>query len=253
MIPPITGLRFGYIKPNIPPVQSYSRPLYETNPNLTLRAVPPSGQRPFDWLFAHRGTSQLGAHTLTVIEDKGGKEYVHLLVTERPTLGGKRTLELPAGLVGDEDSDETILQAACRETTKETGLTVDKMAMLTQAVFAESPGSSTQLRALAYIHAKGSPHGQDRDPDEKAFIVGHLNVPLGTFTGRQKFIDWMETMSRDHGYLISSDILEARALMPKSTGKRKRLFRRQPKPLAPEGTLSAKDRKSMRPTKGSQL
>jgi len=87
---------------------------------------------------------------------------------------GARCIELPAGLVGDEEAGEEIAAAAMRELEEETGYRADRMISLGR--FHASPGMSaeefTLLRAegLSRVGEGGGVAGED--------IIVH-RVPLG--------------------------------------------------------------------------
>ncbi len=83
-------------------------------------------------------------------------------------------LELPAGLVGDEDEDEEAAKAAIRELEEETGYRAQKMEEI--GSFHSSPGMSAEgftlfrARGLSRVGAGGGVDGEE--------IKVHL-VPLG--------------------------------------------------------------------------
>ena len=87
---------------------------------------------------------------------------------------GKRSLELPAGLVGDEEEGEKVEAAAIRELEEETGYRAERMIDLGR--FHASPGMSSEgfnlLRAegLTRVGAGGGVPGED--------ITVH-HVPVG--------------------------------------------------------------------------
>jgi ADP-ribose pyrophosphatase len=95
------------------------------------------------WEYVLR-TRSIGAAVILAIDD--GKV---LLVEQYRVPLGANCLELPAGLVGDEDAGETIEAAALRELEEETGYTAASMAAVGK--FASSPGmvgeTFTLLRA----------------------------------------------------------------------------------------------------------
>jgi ADP-ribose pyrophosphatase len=95
-------------------------------------------------------------------------EADHVLLVEQFRVPlGKACLELPAGLIGDDDStpDEDATSAAVRELEEETGYTAARMELLGE--FYSSPGmvseSFTLLRAhgLSQIGPGGGTDGED--------------------------------------------------------------------------------------------
>ena len=74
-----------------------------------------------------------------------------LLVEQFRVPLGKTCLELPAGLVGDDDSqDEDVLEAAARELEEETGYRADEMESLGE--FYSSPGMVSESFTLVRAH-----------------------------------------------------------------------------------------------------
>ncbi|MDF7777485.1 NUDIX hydrolase [Sphingomonas sp. AOB5] len=98
-----------------------------------------------------------------------------LLVDQYRVPLGRRCLELPAGLVGDDHADDTPEQAAVRELEEETGYTASDLQNLGE--YQSSPGLVTEgftlvrLRGLTRIGEGGGVDGED--------IIVH-RVPLGT-------------------------------------------------------------------------
>ena len=98
-----------------------------------------------------------------------------VLLVEQPRVPlGRRCLELPAGLVGDTQAEDSVEQAARRELEEETGFAAEQIEMLGE--YYSSPGmvaeSFTLVRAtgLSRVGAGGGVGGED--------IVTHL-VPRG--------------------------------------------------------------------------
>jgi ADP-ribose pyrophosphatase len=97
-----------------------------------------------------------------------------ILVEQHRVPLGARCLELPAGLVGDQEEGEQIADAAIRELEEETGYRAERMIDLGR--FHSSPGMSSEgfnlLRAegLSKVGEGGGVEGED--------IIVHL-VPVG--------------------------------------------------------------------------
>ena len=91
-------------------------------------------------------------------------DHVLLVEQHRPPLGA-RCLELPAGLVGDEDAGEAEEAAAARELEEETGWRAGRLEPLGR--FASAPGLSSETftlwraTGLTRVGAGGGVAGED--------------------------------------------------------------------------------------------
>lgn len=111
------------------------------------------------WEYVSR-TRGVTAAVIVAVDDG------HVLLVEqyRVPLGGM-SLELPAGLVGDEEEGEEVAAAAIRELEEETGYRAERMVDLGR--FHASPGMSSEgfslLRAegLAKVGEGGGVEGED--------------------------------------------------------------------------------------------
>ena len=75
----------------------------------------------------------------------------HVLLVEQYRVPlGRRSLELPAGLVGDENAGETLESAAARELEEETGYRPGHIAVVGE--FASSPGMVSETFTLVTAH-----------------------------------------------------------------------------------------------------
>ncbi len=105
------------------------------------------------WEFAHRQH----VHGVVAVFALTPDREVVLVEQYRPPVG-MRVLELPAGLVGDEQ-DETILEAAARELEEETGFQAQKMRTLwsgpTSAGLADEIVTLVLAEDLERVHAGG--------------------------------------------------------------------------------------------------
>lgn len=124
------------------------------------------------WEYVSRARAMRAA-VIVAIDDG------HILLVEQPRVPlGRRAIELPAGLVGDLDADDTIEEAARRELEEETGYRCETVADLGE--FYSSPGmvseSFTLVRAtgLTRVGEGGGVDGED--------IVVH-RVPLADIAG----------------------------------------------------------------------
>ena len=96
------------------------------------------------WEYVSR-TNDIRA--VVVLAEHDGK----VILVEQPRIAvGGRCLELPAGLVGDEDRSATIEQTAVKELEEETGFTADRIERLGD--FHASPGMLSESFTLVRAH-----------------------------------------------------------------------------------------------------
>ena len=96
------------------------------------------------WEFVGRANN-IHAAVIVAIDDS----HVLLVEQHRVPLGGP-CLELPAGLVGDQDSGETVEVSAARELEEETGYRPDRIEVVGR--FASSPGMVSETFTLVKAH-----------------------------------------------------------------------------------------------------
>jgi ADP-ribose pyrophosphatase len=89
-----------------------------------------------------------GVHAVVILAEHDGK--VVLVEQVRVPLGRRKCLELPAGLVGDEDPDAGIEDTAIKELEEETGFTAERIEVLGE--FYSSPGMVAEGFTLARAH-----------------------------------------------------------------------------------------------------
>ncbi len=148
------------------------------------------------WEYAARARN-VGAAVILAVTD--AREIV--LVEQWRVPLGRSTIELPAGLVGDDSDGEAAVVAAARELTEETGFVATALDDLGE--YATSPGMTSETfrlfraRGLARAHAGG---GTDAES-----IVVHV-VALDGLAG------WLGARRRD-GCAIDSRLLLALALV----------------------------------------
>jgi ADP-ribose pyrophosphatase len=140
----------------------------EDEPEVVWRGRFIEAKRLGKWEFVSRTRGVTAAVILAVDED-------HVILVEQYRVPlGRQCLELPAGLVGDEEEGEKAESAAIRELEEETGYRAERMVELGR--FHASPGMSSEgftlLRAegLARIGEGGGTGGEE--------IEVH-RVPLG--------------------------------------------------------------------------
>ena len=88
-----------------------------------------------------------------------------------------RCLELPAGLVGDEDPDATPETTALKELEEETGFSADRVERLGE--FYASPGMLSESFTLVRAHGvrKVGEGGGDENEDINVHLVARADIP----------------------------------------------------------------------------
>jgi ADP-ribose pyrophosphatase len=111
------------------------------------------------WEYVGRARS-IGAAVILAIDDG------HVLLVEQWRVPlGRRCLELPAGLIGDDTAGEAIEAAAARELEEETGWRAAQMTIV--GAFASSPGMVSETftlvtaAGLTRVSAGGGVDGED--------------------------------------------------------------------------------------------
>ena len=123
------------------------------------------------WEYASR-TRNIGA--VVVIAEYEGK----IILVDQPRVGPDcRCVELPAGLVGDEDPDITVEQTAIKELEEETGFTGDRVERLGE--FFASPGMLSESFSLVRVHGvrKIGEGGGDEHEDINVHLVARADIP----------------------------------------------------------------------------
>lgn len=130
------------------------------------------------WEFTER-TNASGVVAIVAVTDDG-----KLIITEqfRPPIG-KRVVDLPAGLAGDIDGQETeeMAEAAQRELVEEVGYEAAAMRYLFRGP--SSPGLSSEI--ITFFRAEGLRKVGDGGGDDCEDIVVH-EIPL------DKAVAWMQ-------------------------------------------------------------
>lgn len=97
------------------------------------------------WEYVSRARG-IRAVVIVAIDDAG-----HVLLVDQYRVPlGRRCIELPAGLVGDEEEGDTIEAAARRELAEETGHACERVEMLGE--FYSSPGMVSESFTLVRAH-----------------------------------------------------------------------------------------------------
>src|SRR4029079_18057104 len=89
------------------------------------------------------------AGVVIIVATTAADELV-VIEQHRPALS-RWILELPAGLVGDDRPDESLLEAAGRELVEETGWQADQLQIVTSG--ATAPGLSSEV--VTFVRARG--------------------------------------------------------------------------------------------------
>ena len=123
------------------------------------------------WEYASRARD-IGA--VVILAEHEGQ----LILVEQPRVAPDcRCIELPAGLVGDEDPDATIDATAVKELEEETGFTADRIERLGE--FYSSPGMLSEGFTLVRAHGirKIGEGGGDHNEDIKVHLVPRADIP----------------------------------------------------------------------------
>lgn len=144
------------------------------------------------WEYVGRARGIRAAAILAIDEDG----QVILVEQYRVPLG-RRSIELPAGLIGDDDctAGENAVAAAARELEEETGYRADTIAVVGE--FNSSPGMVSESFTL--LHARGLTRVSEGGGTENEDIVVH-RVSLSGIA--EAIADW-----RARGYGIDVKIL----------------------------------------------
>jgi ADP-ribose pyrophosphatase len=123
------------------------------------------------WEYASR-TRDIGA--VVVIAEYEGK----IILVDQPRVGPDcRCVELPAGLVGDEDLNATVEGTAIKELEEETGFTAERVERLGD--FFASPGMLSESFSLVRAHGvrKIGEGGGDEHEDINVHLVARTDIP----------------------------------------------------------------------------
>ena len=97
------------------------------------------------WEYASRCKAMTAVVIYAEVEGKV------LLIEQQRVPIGKRCIELPAGLVGDEDENATVLETAAKELREETGYEAERFE--TVGEFYSSPGMIAESFTLVRAHS----------------------------------------------------------------------------------------------------
>ena len=116
-----------------------------------------------------------GVHAVVILAEHEDK--VVLIEQVRVPLGNRKCLELPAGLVGDEDPDATVEDTAIKELEEETGFTAERVERLGE--FHASPGMVSEGFTLVRAHGvrRIGEGGGDENEDIVVHLVARADIP----------------------------------------------------------------------------
>lgn len=132
------------------------------------------------WEFVSRTGN---TNAVVVLAEHEGK--VILVEQYRVPVGG-RCLELPAGLVGDEDANAGVEETAIRELEEETGFTAERIEILGD--FHSSPGMVAESFTLVRAHGvtKVGEGGGTEHEDIQVHLVPRPQIPEFVATRRRE-------------------------------------------------------------------
>jgi ADP-ribose diphosphatase len=123
------------------------------------------------WEYASR-TNDIGA--VVILAEHDGK----MVLIDQPRVPTDcRCLELPAGLVGDQDPNATVEGTAIKELEEETGFTAERIERLGD--FYSSPGMLSEGFTLVRAHGirKVGAGGGDENEDINVHLVPRAEIP----------------------------------------------------------------------------
>jgi len=123
------------------------------------------------WEYASRASD---IRAVVILAEHDGK----MILVDQPRVPlGRRCVELPAGLVGDEDPNATIEATAIKELEEETGFTAERVERLGD--FYSSPGMVAEGFTLVRAHGltRIGEGGGDENEDIAVHLVARADIP----------------------------------------------------------------------------
>jgi ADP-ribose pyrophosphatase len=123
------------------------------------------------WEYASRAN---GIRAVVILAEYDGK----MILVDQPRIAPDcRCVELPAGLVGDEDPDATPESTAIKELEEETGFTAESVERLGD--FYSSPGMLSESFTLVRAHGvrRIGEGGGDENEDIAVHLVPRADIP----------------------------------------------------------------------------
>ena len=124
-----------------------------------------------NWEYASRSNN---INAVVILAEFEGK----MVLIDQPRVGPDcRCVELPAGLVGDEDPDATVEGTAIKELEEETGFSAERVERLGE--FLASPGMLSEAFTLVRAHGvrKIGEGGGDENEDINVHLVPRAEIP----------------------------------------------------------------------------
>jgi ADP-ribose pyrophosphatase len=123
------------------------------------------------WEYVSRCGS---VNAVVIVAEHEGKI---ILIDQYRVPAGKRCVELPAGLVGDEDENATVEETAVKELEEETGYTAERIEVLGE--FMSSPGLLAESFTLVRAHGlrKVGDGGGTEHEDINVHLVAREDIP----------------------------------------------------------------------------
>lgn len=154
-----------------------------------------------DWIYAHRPNAKNVVIIVPVLHKKDG-DYTLFLITKRPPVteeyGEKFCIEFPAGLVGDEDKNETTQNALKKELLEETGYEAENFKILAENLISSggltSEKSTLALADIYNLEKKTTP------VDDGGVIIERVEVKI------DKIDEFLETTDKK-GYFMCAQTL----------------------------------------------
>lgn len=155
--------------------------LFETKFLQMKQAPSPSGN---PWYYSHRPNIKGVVVIVPMIGDE-----VLFLETYRPPIAqeglAQSCIELPAGLVGDIDKEESIIEAAKKELLEETGLSAQSLKVCSQNC-ASSPGATSEVFAIVVADI------QDKTIDNNALTSDGGIIKERHYVAKKDVRFWLE-------------------------------------------------------------
>jgi len=123
------------------------------------------------WEYASRAND---INAVVILAEHDGK----MILIDQPRVAPDcRCVELPAGLVGDEDPNATPESTAIKELEEETGFTAERVELLGE--FYASPGMLSESFTLVRAHGlrKIGEGGGDENEDITVHLVARADIP----------------------------------------------------------------------------
>jgi ADP-ribose pyrophosphatase len=123
------------------------------------------------WEYVSRSGS---TNAVVILAEHEGKV---ILIDQYRVPVGARCVELPAGLVGDEDKNATVEGTAVKELEEETGFTAERIETL--GTFHSSPGMVAESFTLVRAHGirKCGEGGGNSDEDINVHLIARDEIP----------------------------------------------------------------------------